>query len=30
MYDSKFETKENEFTRKAEDQVEQQHLYSVH
>ena len=30
MYDSKFETKENEFTCKAKDQIEQQHLYSVH
>ena len=30
MYDSKFETKENEFICEAKDQVEQQHLYSVH
>ena len=29
MYDSKFETKENEFRCKAKDQVEQQHLYIV-
>ena len=30
MYDNKFETKENEFTFKAKDQIERQHLYSVH